>query len=99
MLSASHIVPWRCDERRRADPRNGIALCAFHDRAFDRGLMTVRCDMTIWVSENAKTKVVSPMQEVGIMRIDGHPIRLPDRFTPDPVALEYHNQHVFNQRR
>lgn len=99
MLTASHIIPWRCDEGRRADPRNGIALCAFHDRAFDRGLMTVRCDMTIWVSESANTTIVSPMQEVGIMRIDGCPIRMPARFAPDPVALEYHNKHIFKHRR
>ena len=99
MLTASHIIPWRCDEARRADPRNGIALCAFHDRAFDRGLMTVRCDMRILVSENAKTKSLPPMQDAGIMRIDGSPIRLPARFAPDPTALEYHNQHVFKQRR
>jgi len=98
MLTASHIIPWRCDETRRADPRNGIALCAFHDRAFDRGLMTVRCDMTIWVSEGAKTKTVTPMQEVGLVRVDGQRIRMPGRFAPDPVALEYHNRHVFRQK-
>jgi hypothetical protein len=92
MLTASHIIPWRCDETRRADPRNGIALCAFHDRAFDRGLMTVRRDMTIWVSEGAKMKVVTPLQEVGLVRVDGQEIRMPGRFAPDPVALEYHNR-------
>ena len=99
MLTASHIVPWKCDASRRADPRNGIALCAFHDRAFDRGLMTVRSDFTIWVSESAKTKVVAPMHEAGILRVDGSRIRMPARFAPDPVALEYHNQHVFKHRR
>jgi hypothetical protein len=39
------------------------------------------------------------MQEVGIMRMDGQPIRMPARFAPDPMALEYHNQRVFKQRR
>jgi len=98
MLTASQLIPWSSDEWRRADPRNGIALCAFHDRAFDRGLMTVRCDMTIVVSERAKTKAVTPMQEVGFILMDGAPIRMPARFAPDPVALEYHNKHVFQQK-
>lgn len=97
MLTASHIIPWSSDESRRADPRNGIALCAFHDRAFDRGLMTVRCDMTIWVSNRVKTKVVTPLQLVGLLNVNGQPIRLPARFAPDPKALEYHNSKVFLQ--
>lgn len=99
MLTASHIIPWKCDESRRADPRNGIALCAFHDRAFDRGLVTVRCNMTMWVSDRAKTKTLTPMQEVGLLNIDGCPIRMPARFAPDPTALEYHNTKVFQQER
>ncbi len=45
------------------------------------------------------SRIVSPMQEVGIMRMDGQPIRMPARFAPDPMALEYHNQRVFKQRR
>jgi len=40
LLNASHIIPWSVDEKRRADPRNGICLNAFHDRAFDRGLIS-----------------------------------------------------------
>jgi predicted restriction endonuclease len=39
MLNASHIIPWSIDEKRRADPGNGLALCAFHDRAFERGII------------------------------------------------------------
>jgi putative restriction endonuclease len=95
MLTASHIVPWSCDEAKRADPRNGIALCAFHDRAFDRGLVTVRCDMTIWVSNRVKIKAVTPLHQIGLLDMDGKAIRMPARFAPDPAALEYHNTRVF----
>lgn len=98
MLTASHIIPWRCDEKRRADPSNGIALCAFHDRAFDRGLVTVRHDMTIMVSELAKSKTAPPIQEVGLLRIEGSPIRMPARFAPDPAALEFHNNNIFRMK-
>lgn len=40
LLNASHIIPWNADVSRRADPKNGIALNAIYDRAFDRGLIT-----------------------------------------------------------
>ncbi len=43
MLIASHIKPWaKCEEPgERLDPRNGIAACPIHDRAFDSGWLTV----------------------------------------------------------
>jgi putative restriction endonuclease len=42
LLLASHIKPWAvCDGRERLDPRNGIAACPTHDRAFDSGLLWV----------------------------------------------------------
>jgi len=41
LLNSSHIIPWKVSVERRADPRNGIALNALYDRAFDRGLMTL----------------------------------------------------------
>lgn len=49
MLVASHIKPWaRCDsDRERLDPRNGIAACPLHDRAFDSGLLTVNGGLRI----------------------------------------------------
>ena len=41
LLVASHIVPWSKDPRERLNPRNGLCLNALHDRAFDRGLISV----------------------------------------------------------
>jgi putative restriction endonuclease len=95
LLNASHIIPWSQDASRRADPRNGIALCAFHDRAFDRGLVTVRQDLTIAVSRKAKTKKVIPLQQVGLLDIESKPMRLPSRFAPDEFSLAYHYEQVF----
>lgn len=37
LLIASHIVPWSVREDSRYDERNGIALNALHDKAFDPG--------------------------------------------------------------
>jgi putative restriction endonuclease len=41
LLTASHIVPWSEDEANRMNPKNGLCLNALHDRAFDKGWITV----------------------------------------------------------
>jgi len=95
MLNASHIIPWAVDKQRRADPRNGMCLCALHDRAFDRGLITVSEDFRITVSREIKIPHASKLHRVGLLDIEGEKINLPDRFGPDPLALAYHRQNIF----
>ena len=51
LLVASHIVPWAVRPELRVNPRNGLCLCAIHDKAFDRGLITVRDTFTVRVSD------------------------------------------------
>lgn len=95
MLNASHIIPWATDSGRRADPCNGLSLCVFHDRAFDRGLITLDEDFQVVLSDEAKAVTPSKLQKVGLWEIEGQAIRLPDRFMPDPGALIYHRENVF----
>ena len=40
-LIAGHIKPWSLDEKNRLNPRNGIAINALHDKAFESGLITI----------------------------------------------------------
>lgn len=43
VLMASHIKPWSAsDPKEKLDPSNGLLLNAFHDKAFDQGLMTIK---------------------------------------------------------
>jgi predicted restriction endonuclease len=93
MLNASHIIPWSVDTSRRADPRNGLSLCAFHDRAFDRGLITIDEHLKVTVSEQARTGAPPKFHEVGLLEIENRPIKLPERFHPD--ALAYHRENIF----
>jgi predicted restriction endonuclease len=51
LLIASHIVPWSSDKQIRLNPSNGLCLSAIHDRAFDKGLMTLSDDLKIVISE------------------------------------------------
>jgi predicted restriction endonuclease len=95
MLCASHIIPWSKNIERRADPSNGLSLCSFHDRAFDRGLITIDEKLHIVISKSLQIKKTVPMHEVALLNIHGEKMILPQRFCPDMQALEYHRQNIF----
>ena len=54
LLNASHIVPWSVDIRNRVNPRNGLCLNVLHDRAFDKGLLTITPDCNVKLSSSVK---------------------------------------------
>lgn len=98
LLNASHIIPWRENVEKRADPTNGLSLCALHDRAFDRGLMTLDEDLRIVVAPELKrTKNPSPVHRAALIDIEGEPLHSPDRFAPDSAALEFHRTRIFGK--
>ena len=99
LLNASHIIPWGRNVERRADPTNGLSLCGLHDRAFDRGLVTVTNELRIEVSATLHIPNPPELHRVGLIALDGEPIILPRRFHPDPAALEYHRQHFYRGRK
>lgn len=95
LLVASHIIPWKDDEKRRVNPTNGICLCVLHDKAFDVGFLSINSDLKIIVSSELKTDNPVAIRQVGLLAIAGVPIRLPYRFPPAPYALEYHRENIF----
>lgn len=95
LLNASHIIPWSDDESKRADPRNGICLCALHDRAFDRGYLAVDGNLQVLVSREVTRANVSPTHKIALLDIQGQPINLPERFHPHAEYFEYHRAHIF----
>lgn len=95
LLNASHIIPWSADEKRRADPRNGICLNALHDRAFDRGLISFDENLRVIVSSVINNTEDCSLQRGQFVRISGCPLRLPERFQPEKAALDYHRTHIY----
>ena len=95
MLNASHIIPWSKSKLRRADPRNGLSLCVLHDRAFDRGLISIDKDYCVIISKKLKPKRKCRMFEIGFREMNGKKIKMPDRFLPDQIALDYHRDEIF----
>lgn len=96
LLNASHIVPWSADVERRADPRNGIALNALYDRAFDRGLITFDESLRVVLSRRLQTSDAPGLYREALLALEGRELRIPGRFPPDPAAIAYHREHVFS---
>lgn len=97
LLVASHIIPWSKNEQERLNPRNGICLNSIHDKAFDRGLITITSDYKVKLSD----EVLKKQKEINIQKYfleyeDKH-IILPDRFSPSVEFLEYHQKNIFNK--
>lgn len=88
LLVASHIVPWATDEKNRMNPMNGLCLNALHDRAFDKGLITVDEAYKVIVSKKVKHKL--------ILQYDRKQITLPSRFLPDQQFFSFHRKNIFN---
>ena len=95
MLTASHIIPWTANVELRADPRNGLSLCALHDRAFDRGLMCVDQNLRLRLSRYAEFRVESEVFRVAFTALDGESISLRERFHPSSTSLEDHRSKIF----
>lgn len=94
-LVAGHIVPWSVDERRRADPTNGVCMSATFDRLFDSGLVTIEDDLTLRVSERVRKLKDQAAADLVAAR-HGQKIIPPARFYPDPACLRWHRENVFD---
>jgi putative restriction endonuclease len=94
LLVASHIIPWAKDKDNRVNPHNGLCLNALHDKAFDKGLITITPDYNIKISPlllESKNKEALQF----ILNIPANGIVKPQRFVPIRDFLEYHNNKIF----
>ena len=87
LLVASHIIGWAVDASHRMNPRNGICLCSFHDRAFDAAMIDVDDEFFIRVTARCHVDRSHRVARDMLYRFDGVRMRLPDRWQPDPKLL------------
>ncbi len=95
LLVASHIVPWSKDEKNRLNPHNGLCLNLLHDKAFDRGLITITEDYKIRLSPEILDYKSDEAIEKFFLPYNGQTILLPKKFLPDTSFLRYHYENVF----
>lgn len=91
LLVAGHIVPWADAPEERLNPRNGLCLNPLHDRAFERGLLTIDDDFRIVIAERVRDDA-SPAAADLLLSYHGESLRLPDAFSPDPELLRRHRE-------
>jgi putative restriction endonuclease len=92
LLNASHIIPWSKNEKLRLNPRNGICLNTLHDRAFDRGLISINKNYELILSSKLENKSYT----TDFFKIfQNKAIELPDKFLPDKSYLKYHYDNIF----
>jgi len=96
LLIASHIKPWKDDTQNRLNPKNGLCLNALHDKAFDRGLLTITPDYRIHISN--QLKCADEIMKAYFQKYHNKVISLPQRYHPDKEFLQYHNDVIFVDR-
>ncbi len=96
LLIASHIKPWSvCNESEKTDPRNGLLLNVFHDKAFDLGYFTINSEFEIIVSSKVETCLNNKLCNEWLKPLSGKEIKRPEKFPPGNEFIEYHNDVVF----
>ena len=97
LLVASHIKPWKDDEQNRTNPQNGLCLNALHDKAFDRGFITVTSDYKVEISRYFENFKSEESVKGLFLPYENKEIALPEKFAPDKRFLSYHNEFVFKR--
>lgn len=97
LLVASHIIPWRDRADLRVNPKNGLCLCALHDKAFDRGLIAVTPDYVVLISPEISQYMPNAALSNSFEIYSSRKINLPDKFIPEPEYLDFHVQHYFRR--
>ena len=96
-LVASHIIPWKKDEINRLNPHNGLCLNSIHDKAFDRGFITITPDFKIKISDYfkdySKEKAVLDL----FIKYENQYIILPEKFLPSKEFLDFHYHSIFRK--
>lgn len=94
LLIASHIIPWARNVKERINPLNGLCLNALHDKAFDKGLITITPDYKLKISEYLKMNLNKETEHF-FLSYENNKILLPSRFAPKREFLEFHFREVF----
>jgi putative restriction endonuclease len=95
LLVASHILPWSSYEEYRIDPSNGLCLARTQDAAFDKGLITFDDNYCLILSTYLESFLPRETLEQNFAAYKGQPIRLPEKFQPNPEFLRIHREEIF----
>ena len=66
-----------------------------HDKAFDRGFLTITPDYVVKLSSSFGDYLESYSVQEYFVNYEDQKITLPDKFLPKKDFLDYHNQNIF----
>ncbi len=95
LLVASHIVPWSFNTKERLNPQNGLCLNSLHDKAFDKGYISITPDYDLKISRKLHTSSTDATVNDYFIKYANMKIKLPQRFMPKKEFLEYHFNKIF----
>ncbi len=93
LLVASHIIPWSHNSKTRLNPQNGLCLNALHDKAFDKGFITINPTYQVVISN--KINIFDTATVSLITDYEGAKVQMPGRFLPKQEYLDYHRENIF----
>ena len=98
-LVASHIVPWNDKNyiHQRLNPHNGLCLNSIHDKAFDKGFITITDDYKIKISKCFSNYNKDISISDLFLKYENQTIILPDKFLPSQEFLKYHYKNIFKK--
>ncbi len=97
LLIASHIIPWSDNETERLNPENGICFSSLYDRAFDKGYFTLNKAYKVVISPQLKKYDQKDFYKIYFDDFDGCKIKLPKKYHPNPIFLEFHQDRIFKK--
>lgn len=97
LLVASHIMPWSINTKERLNPQNGLCLNSLHDKAFDKGYISITPDYEMRVSKSLQDISTDSVVNDYFIKYSNVKIKLPERFIPKKEFLEYHFNNIFIQ--
>ncbi len=97
LLIASHIIPWAENATERLNPQNGLCLNSIHDKAFDKGLLTITDDYKVKLSKDILKKKNDEVLKHFFIKYENQPIILPDRYKPNLDFLAWHHTNRFER--
>lgn len=95
LLIAGHIIEWAVDKENRMNPKNGLCLNTLHDKAFEKGLISISPDYKIKISSVLKKQKKNQAIYDCFLKYEGTLINLPNRYNPDQSFLERHFKERF----
>jgi putative restriction endonuclease len=95
LLVVSHIKPWSVSEpTEKVSASNALLLNAFHDRAFDKGLITINQQLKVVVWDELEH---SKLNDKWLYSYEGKRISVPEAGVPDREYVTYHNKNIFKK--